>query len=90
MSEESIEDRIKRVLTREAMVNVKPETIENETLLIDDLGLDSIQMVELIGGLEEEFDIILEDEELGLELFQHVNSLAHYIKRKLGDKTSGT
>lgn len=83
MPDNTIEDRIKMVLTREAMVHKKPEEISNVASLIGNMGLDSIQIVELITGLEDEFDISMEDEELSLELFENVNSLAKFIRRKL-------
>ncbi|MBA4386558.1 MAG: hypothetical protein C0404_01175 [Verrucomicrobia bacterium] len=82
MSEKSIEQRIKKVLTREAMVERKSQDIDNKAKLIDELGLDSVQIVELIAGIEDEFGITVEDDELNLELFESVESLAHFIRTK--------
>jgi len=79
----SIEDRVKTVLSREAMVGRKPADIGTDAKLIGELGLDSIQIVELLGGLEDEFGISLEDEELSMELFESVRSLAAFIRRRV-------
>lgn len=81
-----IEDRIKKILAREVMVRLKPEEIDSTASLIDDIGLDSIQVLELIVALEDEFGITLEDEDLSLELFKNVNSVAAYVGQKLAGK----
>ncbi len=62
------------LLTREAMVDMAVSEIDNTASLVDTLGLDSIQIVELISGLEEEFDVALEDEELSWDLFENGRS----------------
>ncbi|MFC1460886.1 acyl carrier protein [Verrucomicrobiota bacterium] len=87
MADETIQDRIKLVLTRDAMVQMKPDEIESTASLINDIGLDSIQVLEFVVGLEEEFGISLEDEELSVELFENVNSIAQFIERKIAGET---
>jgi acyl carrier protein len=83
MADQSIEDRIKVVLSREAMVDRKPGDIPENARLIDDLGLDSVRIVELIVGIEDEFGVAIPDEELSLELFESVASLARFIRSRL-------
>ena len=83
MTQATIEERIKNVLSREAMVGRAPDQINSKASLVAELGLDSIRMVELINGLESEFGIQMEDDELSLELFANVRSLAEYVERKL-------
>ena len=82
MTNQGIEDRIKLVLSREAMVARSPADIPEDAKLIDDLGLDSVRMVELIVGLEDEFGIVIADEDLSLELFESVTSLARFIRAR--------
>jgi acyl carrier protein len=86
MVEKSMEHRVKVVLTREAMVERKPQDIDDKAKLIDELGLDSVQIVELIAGLEDEFGITVEDEELNLELFESVDSIAAFLRKKTHKK----
>ena len=63
MSEEkSIEDRIRTIIATE--LGVKPEQITPEAKFIEDLGADSLDTVELVMALEEEFDVTVEEEEL--------------------------
>lgn len=63
---------------------VEPDTITMETTFEDDLGADSLDIVELSMALEEEFDI----EEMGEEDLTNVSTvgdLVNYLKAKLGE-----
>lgn len=82
MSNLSIQERIKNLICDEVLVGINADEINDSSALVEDLHLDSIQMIELITGLENEFDIILEDEDLDLEFFSTVNSLANFVKSK--------
>ncbi len=44
-------------------LNVDPEEIKLESSIVDDLGADSIDLIELIMNLEEEYGISISDEE---------------------------
>ena len=62
MSEEkSIEDRIRTLIATE--LGVKPEQITPEAKFIEDLGADSLDTVELVMALEEEFGNEIPDED---------------------------
>ena len=58
---ESIEERVKRVVVEQ--LGVKEEDITNEASFIDDLGADSLDTVELVMALEEEFGTEIPDDE---------------------------
>ncbi|MEP1743927.1 MAG: acyl carrier protein [Kangiellaceae bacterium] len=83
MSDKSTQDRIKDLIVEKVLVGVNPEEISNDSELVSELGLDSIQIIGLIGGLEEEFDIVLEDDDLDFELFSTINNLAKLVDGKL-------
>jgi len=55
-----IENRVKVAIAKQ--LGVKLETVTPEALLSDDLGADSIDAIELIMVLEEEFGLIIPDE----------------------------
>ncbi len=57
-----ISDRVRALLASEA--NVTSVTLENETSLLDDLGLDQHDVVELIHVLEAELGVALHDQEI--------------------------
>ncbi|TDT61609.1 acyl carrier protein [Fonticella tunisiensis] len=69
---EKVKERISDIL------GVDPDDITMESSFIDDLGADSLDIVELIMALEEEFDIEIPDEEA--EKIQTVGDVVDYIK----------
>ena len=56
-----IEKRVKQVVARTLKVDLS--FVTDEARFVEDLGAESIQSVELVAALEEEFDIEMEDEE---------------------------
>ncbi|MHC4737948.1 MAG: acyl carrier protein [Planctomycetota bacterium] len=56
-----VEKRVKEVVAR--TLKVEPTFVTDEARFVEDLGAESIQSVELVAALEEEFDIEMEDEE---------------------------
>ena len=60
--------------------DVKPEDIgTSDPLFGDGLGLDSIDALELIVLLDQEYGIAVADPEKGKEIFESIQSLANYI-----------
>ena len=57
----SSEKRVKEIIIEQ--LGVKPEEVTNEASFVDDLGADSLDTVELVMALEEEFDIEIPDED---------------------------
>ncbi len=56
-----VEKRVREVVAR--TLKVDPSFVTDEARFVEDLGAESIQSVELVAALEEEFDIEMEDEE---------------------------
>ncbi|HOO62587.1 MAG TPA: acyl carrier protein [Synergistaceae bacterium] len=63
-------------------LDVDAEKITNSASFVEDLGADSLDIVELIMGIEEEFDIEIPDEDA--EKLTNVGEALEYIKGKLG------
>jgi acyl carrier protein len=57
----SVEERVKKIVVEQLGVNENEVT--NESSFVDDLGADSLDTVELVMALEEEFDCEISDEE---------------------------
>ncbi|HJL81878.1 MAG TPA: acyl carrier protein [Gammaproteobacteria bacterium] len=57
----SIEERVKKIVAEQ--LGSGEDEISNESSFIDDLGADSLDTVELVMALEEEFDIEIPDDD---------------------------
>ena len=57
----SIEERVKKIVAEQ--LGVKEDQLSNGASFVDDLGADSLDTVELVMALEEEFDTEIPDEE---------------------------
>lgn len=57
----NIEVRVKKIIIEQ--LGVKEEDVKNAASFVDDLGADSLDTVELVMALEEEFDTEIPDEE---------------------------
>ncbi len=62
-------------------LGIEKEKITMESSLSDDLGADSLDAVELIMAIEEEFDISIEDEDA--QTLQTVGQIVEYIEKKM-------
>ena len=54
-------EKVKSLLAEQ--LNIKAETIKAESKIVDDLGADSLDVVELLMTLEDEFGVAISDEE---------------------------
>ena len=72
----SIEERVKKIIVDQ--LGVKAEDVKPESSFIEDLGADSLDTVELVMALEEEFDIEIPDEEA--EKITTVQSAIDYVQ----------
>lgn len=80
---ERLEDRIKKMIVTRLFMKVSPEDIDDDKSLIDEYGVDSVSLLELIVGIEEEFGIVIEDEEFSVPNFETVTALAKTIRGKM-------
>lgn len=72
----SIEDKVKKIIAEKLSVDI--DEIVPEASFVDDLGADSLDLVELIMSMEEEFDIDISDEEA--EKLVTFKDVIEYIK----------
>ena len=57
----TVEERVKKIVVEQ--LGVKEEEVSNESSFVDDLGADSLDTVELVMALEEEFETEIPDED---------------------------
>ena len=71
----SVEDQVRGIIAEQ--LGLKAEEIKNDASFVDDLGADSLDVVELVMALEEEFSLEISDEEA--EKLTTVKQVIEYI-----------
>ena len=74
----SINAKVKDIIVEQ--LGVDPEKVKSEASFIDDLGADSLDIVELVMAMEEEFDLEIPDEDA--EKLKTVNDVQSYLVSK--------
>jgi len=70
-------DEVKEVIVEQ--LNVSPDEVKPEAKFVEDLGADSLDVVEMIMALEEKFEIEIPDSEA--EKIQTVQDVVNYIEQ---------
>lgn len=73
----SIEDKVKAIIVEQ--LGISEDEVKAEASFIDDLGADSLDIVELVMAMEEEFEIEIPDEEA--ENIKTVGDATKYINQ---------
>ena len=79
MKMEEVQSKLKEIVMDR--LNAEEDQIKPEASFVEDLGADSLDIVELIMGIEEEFDIEIPDEDA--EKPTTVGEAMEYVKTKL-------
>ena len=81
MDRNELKTRLKRLLVDGLRLEgMDPESIQDaEPIFVEGLGLDSIDALELVVLVEEQFRVVIPDEEVGKLAFASINALADYI-----------
>ncbi|MDR2405065.1 MAG: acyl carrier protein [Deltaproteobacteria bacterium] len=79
MSDDDILERVKTVVVEQ--LTVEPQDVKLDASFQDDLGADSLDLVELMMGMEEEFGIKIDDE--AAQNIRTVNDAVTFIGKEL-------
>lgn len=79
----TVEERVKKIVVEQ--LGVKEDEVSNESSFVDDLGADSLDTVELVMALEEEFETEIPDEDA--EKITTVKQATDYITEHLSANT---
>lgn len=71
-------ERIQEIISDKT--DIRPELLNEETTL-DEIGADSIDMIEILMALEEEFDIVILDEQA--QKIKNLGEIKEYIEQNL-------
>jgi len=75
-------ERVRKVVVDR--LKVSPDEVTEEASFVEDLGADSLDVVDLVIGFEDEFEIQIPDEEA--EKIQTVKQAVEYIENKLAEQ----
>jgi acyl carrier protein len=75
----TVEDRVRKIVVEQ--LGVKEEELKNDASFVDDLGADSLDTVELVMALEEEFETEIPDEKA--EKITTIQEAIDYIESNL-------
>jgi acyl carrier protein len=76
----NVDERVKKIVVEQ--LDVSADSVTNEASFVDDLGADSLDTVELVMALEEEFECEIPDEEA--EKITTVQQAIDYVQAHLG------
>lgn len=76
----NVQERVKKIVVEQ--LDVSEDSVTNEASFVDDLGADSLDTVELVMALEEEFECEIPDEEA--EKITTVQQAIDYVTAHLG------
>ena len=76
----NVEERVKKIVVEQ--LDVSEDSVTNEASFVDDLGADSLDTVELVMALEEEFECEIPDEEA--EKITTVQQAINFVSAHLG------
>jgi acyl carrier protein len=87
MSEPLHED-IKAAIVRSLRLPIKPEEIGDQTPLFgpDGLGLDSVDVLELVLELERSFGVTIENQDTGMQVLRNVETIAEFVRANQAHK----
>lgn len=79
MSEQEVESRVKEIIATQLGIEV--DEIVSDASFVEDMGADSLDIVELIMAMEEEFALEISDDEA--EKLVTVQDTINYVERKI-------
>ena len=80
---------IKQAIVRSLRLPITAEEIDDDTPLFGEgLGLDSIDVLELVLELERSFGVLIGDEKTGIEVLRSVDTIAAFILKQRADASA--
>lgn len=84
MTPQDIESRLRAMIVDRLFLSVAPEEIPAEASLVNDYGVDSVNLLELVVGLEEEFGLELDGGDFNAKHFGSIAALRDFVAARLG------
>jgi acyl carrier protein len=80
-----LKKRVAEIMVERLFLTVKPEDIKDDESLTLKYGIDSVRLFDMVVGMEDDFDVSFEDEELTLENFDSLSRIVSSLSEKMGE-----
>ena len=82
-----IEARLRKLIVVASSQEIRIDDIRPDVALVKEgLALDSVAVLQLLVGIEEEFELLLDDSTLTVAAFESIGTLARYVEARLSDQ----
>jgi acyl carrier protein len=80
----TLQTDIKQAIVRSLRLPMQPDEIKDDAPLFgpDGLGLDSVDVLELVLELERSFGVTIEDQDTGMQALRSVDTIAEFIRKR--------
>lgn len=79
---DELKPQIKQMIVERLFLNVDPTQIPDDAPLMETYSIDSVQLFELVVGLEDEFGVVMDDVDFQIDTFRTVNSIAEFVQSR--------
>jgi len=80
--DQALKQQLKEMIVERLFLDVDPAAIGDDENLMENYDIDSVNLFEIVVGMEEVFGISFEDEDFSVDLFATVDSLADFVETK--------
>ena len=78
-----IEAKVTRIPVEQLGLEMDAADIKSDSSLLDDVGLDSVALIRFAMGLENDFDIEIDDDDLVIANFETTGRVARYVQGRM-------
>jgi len=85
--EKLVQELKEKIIETLNLIDVTPQDFDEEGLLVGgDLGIDSIDVLEMVMMIEKDYSVVIDNKELGEKVFASLKTLARYIHQHRPEK----
>ena len=81
---ESISEEVKMLICKESTKNIFEGEFSDDTLLVEELGFDSVSLIQLIADIESKYNIEFDESYLSIHSLTSIGLLVDYIEKLVG------
>lgn len=85
MSDSELKAEIRAMIVERLFLDrkgVKPEDIADDADLMETYGIDSVELFEIVVGVDEDYGVVLDEDDFSIERFKTVDSIAALIEEQ--------